>query len=142
MKTTFAKKTDIDRKWYLIDAKDQTVGRLATQIANILRGKNKPIFSPHVDCGDFVVVINASEVKFSGNKEEQKLYYSHSGFPGALKSKTAAKLRTEKPTKILELAVRGMIPGNKLRKPIMSKLKLFPGEEHNHEAQKPEKIEM
>ncbi len=142
MKTTFAKKTDIDRKWYLIDAKDQTLGRLSTKIANILRGKEKPIFSPHVDCGDHVVVINAEQVKLTGNKEEQKVYYRHSGFPGGLKVIPVAKMRAEKPTQILQKAVFGMLPKNRLRKPLIQKLHIFAGEEHKHEAQQPEKIEL
>lgn len=141
MKTTFAKKEDIQRKWYLVDAKDKTLGRLAVEIAKILRGKNKPTFSPHIDCGDYVIVINAGEVKLTGNKEDQKKYYRHSRFPGGLKTIPVAKLRADKPTEILKRAVTGMIPRNKLRKNIISKMKLFAGSEHDHIAQNPEKID-
>lgn len=142
MKTFSPKKEDIKRNWYLIDAEGQVLGRLATKIANLLRGKDKVTFSPHMDCGDYVVVINADKVKLTGRKEYLKKYYSHSGFPGALKEITAEKLRVKKPTKILELAVKGMLPKNKLRDGMMSKLKLFEGAEHTHEAQKPETISL
>jgi len=140
MKTTFAKKGEIDRKWYIVDAKDQTLGRISTKIANILRGKNKAIFSPHVDCGDYVVVINAKDVKLTGKKEEQKNYYTHSQYPGGLKTIPIARLRAKKPTEVLKKAISGMIPRNKLHKPILSKLKLFAGPEHTHEAQQPEPL--
>lgn len=142
MKTTFANKTTVQRNWYLVDAKDQTLGRLATKIADLLRGKNKPYFSPHVDCGDFVVVINAGEVKLTGNKENQKIYYHHTQFPGGLRETPISKLRIKKPNEILKRAVNGMLPKNKLRKEFMSKLKLFSGAEHNHEAQKPTQIDL
>ncbi len=133
---------DKDRKWLLVDAKDKTVGRLATEIAVILRGKNKPTFSPHIDCGDHVVIINADKVKFSGKKWEQKEYYSHSGFPGALKTTTAEKMLQKKPENILFEAIKGMIPRNRLRTHVLSKLKIYAGEEHPHTAQNPEKIEL
>lgn len=142
MKTTFAKKDSVEKKWYIVDAKGKTLGRMSTEIANYLRGKNKPIFSPHVDCGDYVIVINTKEVKLTGNKESQKVYYRHSGFPGGLKETPVAKMRAEKPNEIVKKAVAGMLPKNKLRQVYLSKLKLFPGAEHNHEAQKPEKIEL
>ena len=137
MKTTIAKKSDVNQNWYLIDAKDKIMGRLAPTIANKLRGKDKPIFSPHMDCGDHVIVINADKVKLTGNKLNDKKYYTHSGYPGAIKEKSAKQLLERKPTRILELAVSGMLPKNKLRKIFMKKLKLYAGEEHPHTAQEP-----
>jgi large subunit ribosomal protein L13 len=142
MKTTFAKKEGFERKWYLIDANEVTLGHLATKLANLLRGKTKAIYSPHVDCGDHVIVINVEKVKLTGNKETQKEYYSHSRYPGGFKATPIAKVRKEKPADIIKKAVSGMIPRNKLHKPIMAKLKLFIGENHDHEAQKPVKIEL
>ncbi len=142
MKTTIAKKADLKKRWYLIDAKDKVLGRLAPIIANKLRGKDKPIFAPHMDCGDFIVVINADKVKLTGQKLDKKMYYRHSGYPGALKEESARHLMERKPTKVLELAVSGMLPKNKLRKVFMKKLKLFAGEEHSHEAQSPEILEV
>ncbi|MBD3270581.1 50S ribosomal protein L13 [Candidatus Peregrinibacteria bacterium] len=141
-KTYTPKQAEISKKWFLIDAKDKPVGKISTEIANILRGKNKPTFTNHLDTGDYVVVINAAEVKLTGNKEMQKKYYSHSGFPGGFKEITAQKLREKNPTQILKFAVEGMLPKNKLRKKYMQKLKLFSGAEHTHEAQKPEIIEI
>ncbi len=142
MKTTIVKKEDIKRNWYLLDAKDKTLGRIATIIADKLRGKDKPYFSPHMDYGDFVIVINADKVKLTGNKETQKKYYSHSGYPGALKEKSVQNLREKNPTAILEYAVDGMLPKNKLRKGFMQKLKLYAGEEHPHSAQNPKILEI
>jgi large subunit ribosomal protein L13 len=140
MKTYTPKKSEVNKKWYLIDAKDKILGRLAPTIANKLRGKDKPIFSPHMDCGDFIVVINADKVKVTGQKLDQKKYYRHSGYPGALKEESLKHLMERKPTKILELAVYGMLPKNKLRKGLMKKLKLYAGEEHPHEAQAPQTL--
>ncbi len=142
MKTHIPKKDDIDRKWYILDAKGRTLGRIATGIANKLRGKDKPIFSPHMDCGDFVIVINAEKVKLTGKKMSDKMYYRHSGFPSGLKSASAKEVLEKKPTKVLELAVSGMLPKNKLRKVFMKKLKLYAGEEHPHEAQNPLVLEV
>ncbi len=142
MKTYVAKQSEITRKWYIVDAKDKVLGRLATELAKVLRGKNKPTFTPHLDCGDYVIVVNADKVKLTGNKEEAKKYYSHSGYPGALKEKTAAKMREEKPTKILFEAVKGMVPRNKLRNHVMDKLKLYVGDEHPHTAQQPEELKL
>lgn len=142
MKTTTPKQSEIKKKWYIIDAKDKVLGRISTVIADKLRGKDKPIFTPHMDCGDFVVVINADKVKLTGKKESDKMYYSHSGFPGGLKEATAAELREKHPTKILELSVSGMLPKNRLRAVFMSKLKVYAGEDHPHEAQQPEKLEV
>ena len=140
MKTYSPKKQDIDRKWYIVDAKGQTLGRLATKIAVKLRGKDKPMFAPHIDCGDYVIVINAKDITVTGNKMEDKYYYAHSGFTSGLKKKPLKKLLEEKPEEVIKKAVQGMIPGNKLRKEIMTKLKIFAGPEHTHEAQKPEAL--
>ncbi len=142
MKTYMAKFEPEKRKWYLIDAKGKTLGRIATQIANILRGKNKPIFTPHVDCGDFVVVINAKYVKLTGKKWEQKKYYRHSGYIGGLKEITAAKMREKFPERLIIHAVKGMLPKNRLANRLITKLKVYPEAEHPHQAQKPIKIEV
>lgn len=140
MKTYSPKKQDIDRKWYIVDAKGQTLGRLATKIAVKLRGKDKPMFAPHVDCGDYVIVINAKDIAVTGNKLEAKKYYRHSGYPSGLREKPLKKMLEEKPEEVIRKAVQGMIPGNKLRKEVMSKLKVFAGPEHTHEAQKPQPL--
>jgi len=142
MKTYIPKNSEINRKWYILDAKNKTLGRIATKIADKLRGKDKPNFTPNMDTGDFVVVINSEKIKLTGEKINQKKYYRHSGYPGALKEKPVKKLLEEKPTNVLERAVKGMLPKNKLRNKFMQKLKLYAGEEHPHEAQKPEKIEV
>ena len=131
------KKSDLTPKWYIVDATDKVLGHLATKIANVLRGKNKPIFAPHVDCGDFVIIINADKVKLTGSKPEKKIYFWHSGFKGGIKSASAKKLFIEKPRKILEEAVKSMLPNNKLKKVFMKKLKIYAGEKHPHEAQQP-----
>ena len=125
------------RKWYLIDAQGKTLGRLATQIATLLRGKNKVDFAPHVDNGDYVIVLNAAAVRVSGSKLSDKLYHTHSGYMGGLKTSTLAQLNEKKPGKALELAITGMLPKNKLRKDMLSRLKLQLGESHPYEAQKP-----
>jgi len=138
MKTWSAKESDIQRKWWLVDASNQTVGRLATQIANLLRGKGKPEFTPHVDSGDFVVVVNSKDVKFTGNKWDSQKYYRHSRFFGSLKTETAKELRSENPDKILIEAVRGMLPKTKLARQSIKKLKVYSGAEHPHATQKPE----
>lgn len=140
MKTYSPKKQDIDRKWYIVDAKGQTLGKLATKIAVKLRGKDKTLFAPHIDCGDYVIVINAKEIAVTGKKMDDKMYASHSGFPGGFRQKPLKKMLDEKPGEALRLAVRGMIPGNKIREEVMSKLKIFEGQEHNHEAQKPQPL--
>lgn len=141
MKTTIVKKANIQRKWYLVDAKDKILGRIAAKITDKLRGKGKAIFSPHMDCGDFVIVINAEKVKLTGKKLENKLYYRHTGFPGGIIAPKAKEILASKnPGKILELAVRGMLPKNRLRDQIMKKLKLFAGTEHPHASQQPETI--
>jgi large subunit ribosomal protein L13 len=138
MKTYSARPDDIDQKWHLIDAEGQTMGRLATQIADLIRGKHKPMYTPHMDCGDFVVVINASKIKVSGNKFEDKIYYHHTGYVGNLKKISFRDLLAKDPTAPLEKAVWGMLPHNKLGRAQMKKLKLHAGAEHPHVAQQPE----
>ncbi len=140
MKTYTPKKADINRKWYIVDAKGETLGRLATKVAVKLRGKDKPQFAPHIDCGDFIVVINASEISVTENKMNQKMYYRHSGYPGALKKTPMKKIIENKPEMVVEKAIAGMIPGNKLKKDVLKKLKVYAGSEHPHEAQNPEKL--
>lgn len=142
MKTYMARTEDILKKWYVIDAEGKTVGRIATKIAMILRGKVKPEFTPHADTGDFVVVVNADKVSFTGKKEEQKVYYRHSQYPGGLKTINVEKLRKEKPERILEKAVWGMLPKNKWQKKLITRLKVYSGGSHPHEAQKPEAMEV
>ncbi len=144
MKTYSPKLVDIDktRKWYVIDADNQTLGKLATKIAVILRGKNKPTFSPHIDCGDYVIVINAANIKLSGQKLDQKEYIRHSGYPGGLKRVTARNMLAKKPENMIHQAVEGMIPRNRLRTHVMSKLHIYAGAEHDQTAQKPEKLEV
>ena len=142
MKTYMAKKESIDRKWWIIDAQDKVVGRLAAKIATILRGKNKAIFTPHVDTGDFVVVINADKIRFTGRKLEDKMYYHHSGYMGGIKEISAKKLLEKKPEEIIKKAVKGMLPKNKLGRQMFKKLKIYTGTEHPHIAQQPEKLEL
>lgn len=137
MKTYSPKKQEIERTWYIVDAKDQTLGRIAVKIAVKLRGKDKPQFAPHIDCGDFVIVINAEKIRVTGAKMDKKMYYRHSGFPSGLKKQPLKDLLEKKPIEALKQAIKGMIPPNKLRKEILEKLKIYAGEEHPHEAQKP-----
>jgi large subunit ribosomal protein L13 len=132
MKTHSVKKSEIKRVWHLIDAKGQILGRLATKIANLLIGKSKPYFVPHLDCGDYVVVINASEVKVSGRKDQQKKYYHYSGYPGGLKETVFSQQIAKDPTKVIRHAVEGMLPKNKLRDKRLARLKIFAGEEHRY----------
>lgn len=141
MKTYSAKPLEVQRKWYLIDADGQILGRLATKIANILRGKNKPEYTPNVDTGDFVVVINVEKIKVTGNKETDKKYYRHSGYPGGLKVASFKELMEKNPTLALEKAVKGMLPHNTLGDEQFQKLKLYAGSEHPHAAQKPITVE-
>jgi large subunit ribosomal protein L13 len=138
MKTQFAKKSDIDRKWYVVDAKDVVLGKLATKVAVYLRGKNKPVFTPNADTGDFIIVINADKVKLTGNKVNDKVYYHHSGYIGGIKAQTAKELLEKKPETIIEKAVWGMMPKNKLGRAMIKKLKVYRGAEHPHQAQTPE----
>lgn len=138
MKTQFAKKSDIDRKWYVVDAKDIVLGKLAVKVAVHLRGKNKPVFTPNSDTGDFIIVINAEKIKLTGNKVNDKMYYHHSGYIGGIKVKTAKELLENKPETIIEKAVWGMLPKNKLGRAMIKKLKVYRGAEHPHKAQAPE----
>jgi large subunit ribosomal protein L13 len=140
MKTFIAKKEEAERNWVLIDAADKVVGKVAVEIASILRGKTKPVFTPHVDTGDFVVVINAEKVQLTGNKLEQKTYYHHSGYMGGIKAATAKDLMAKNPEEILKHAVKGMLPKNSLGKSMFKKLKIYTGSNHPHEAQMPKAI--
>ena len=142
MKTFSAKPTEINRKWYVIDAADKVVGQVAVEAAILLRGKNKPIFTPHVDTGDHVIIINAEKARFTGNKEWQKIYTRYTGYVGNQKVETPRKIRERRPTLILEKAVKGMIPKNKLGSAVFSKLRVYAGTEHPHEAQQPEVYEV
>ena len=143
MAKTFSQKpADISRRWILIDARDTTLGRLSTEIAKYLIGKYKPTYTPHVDNGDYVIVINAQELVVTGAKETDKMYYRHSGFPGGLKEAQLKALREKSPESIIEEAVKGMLPKNKLSPERMARLRIFPGAEHDHTAQKPEKVEV
>jgi large subunit ribosomal protein L13 len=137
-----AKPDEVARNWWVVDAEGQNLGRLAAQVATVLRGKNKPQYTPHVDCGDFVVVINADKIQVSGNKEEQKLYRRHSGYPGGFKEETLRALRGRKPTAIIEKAVKGMLPHTRLGARQFTKLKVYAGTEHPHEAQKPQAMKI
>lgn len=136
MLTKTTKKSEIKRSWYLIDAKGKTLGRLATKIARLLMGKDKPYFARYLDCGDWAVVVNASEVKVTGKKASQKLYYRHSGYPGGFREITFEKQMERDPTKVIRHAVSGMLPKNKLRKRMLARLRIFAGEEHSHKSQK------
>ena len=141
-KTYSAKKEDIEKKWYLIDASGKNLGRLSTRIAKILRGKDKVLFTPHVDCGDFVIVINAKHIKVSGNKIDDKLYYRHSGYVGNLKSTNLRDMLAKHPEFVLRHSIKGMIPHNILGRQILKKLKIYAGDSHPHESQKPEVLEV
>ena len=138
MKTFMASPATIDRKWYVVDATDMTLGRLASEVAKVLRGKNKPIFTPHIDCGDNVIVINAEKIKVTGKKMDQKVYYHHSDYVGGLKEATLREKLAKKPEQVIELAVKGMLPKGPLGGQMFTKLHVYAGPEHKHEAQKPE----
>ncbi|MEM6278288.1 MAG: 50S ribosomal protein L13 [Verrucomicrobiota bacterium] len=142
MKTFSAKAEEIDRKWYVIDAENQVLGEVAVAAARLLRGKDKPLFTSHVDCGDFVVVINADKVRVTGNKEQQRIYTSYSGYVGGQKRESVEKVRGRRPELLVERAVNGMIPHNRLGRQIMKKLKVYAGSEHPHEAQQVEAFEI
>ena len=142
MKTFMAKAEDVQRKWYVVDAEGIVLGRLASQVASILRGKNKPIFTPHVDTGDYVIILNADKVVLTGNKLDQKVYYHHSGFPGGLKETVYRRLMNEKPEFAVKHAVVGMLPKGPLGRQMAKKLKVYTGTEHEHAAQQPEKLEL
>ncbi len=142
MKSFMAKPNEVERKWYVIDAEDLVLGRLSTEVASILRGKNKPIYTPHVDTGDYVIVINADKIKLTGKKLSQKQYRYHTGYPGGLRSIPYSRMMVENPEKAVMLAVKGMLPKNALGRQMIKKLKVYSGSEHNHEAQQPEVYEI
>jgi len=142
MKTYIPKLSEIERKWYVVNAEGKILGRLSSRIAQILSGKDKPIYTPHLDVGDFVVVINAEKVKVTGNKEEKKIYYRHTGYPGGLKERTYKEQLDKKPQDIIRKAVRGMLPKSKLGRHMFEKLKVYAGPQHPHQAQKPEQLDL
>jgi len=142
MKTYSAKPLEVDREWYVVDAEGQILGRLATRIANVLRGKHKPAYTPHVDTGDFVVVINAEKVRLTGKKLEKKLYWRHSGYTSSTRSRTAGEMLERKPEDLIMHAVRGMLPKNRLNRRVLTKLKVYAGPDHPHEAQQPKPLEL
>jgi len=142
MKTFSAKPADIHRRWYLVDADGKVLGRLASEVAKILRGKHKPMYTPHMDAGDHVIVVNASKVRLTGNKRQEKFYAWHSGYPGGFKSILAGKLLAQKPERVIEMAVKGMLPKNKLGRELVRKLKVYAGADHPHQAQRPEVLEV
>ena len=142
MKSFIAKPAEDERKWYVVDADGKTLGRLASEVASVLRGKNKPTFTPHVDCGDYVIVINAEKVAVTGKKRAEKIYKKHTGYPGGLREITFDKLQQKKPEEIIRHAVKGMLPDGKLGRQMFKKLKVYAGAEHPHTAQKPETLEI
>jgi large subunit ribosomal protein L13 len=142
MRTYSAKPLEVERAWYVVDAEAQTLGRLATQIAGVLRGKGKPAYTPHVDTGDFVVVVNAEKIRVTGNKLDQKIYYRHSGYPGGLRERTLREQLDRRPEEVLRKAVKGMLPKNKLASAQLRKLKIYAGPNHPHEAQTPKKMQV
>jgi large subunit ribosomal protein L13 len=141
-RTYVATPSDRERNWLLVDANGRTLGRLATQIADALRGKRKPEYTPHIDTGDFVIVVNAEKVHVTGNKRQGKLYYRHSGYPGGLRSRTLEEMLARRPEEVLRLAVKGMLPRNRLARKQLTKLKIYAGPEHPHAAQKPQPLEI
>jgi len=141
LKSYMAKANEVERKWYVIDAEGKVLGRLASEIASVLRGKRKPIFTPHVDCGDFVIVINADKVVLTGNKLHQKIHAYHTGYPGGRKEVSYAEMMEKRPEKVIELAVKGMLPKNRLGRKMIKKFKVYTGNEHPHAAQAPEVYE-
>ena len=142
MKTYMANNASVERKWFVVDATDKTLGRLSTEVASVLRGKHKPIYTPHVDCGDYVIVINAEKIKLTGKKWEQKKYYSHSGYNGGLKETPAKEVMEKFPTRMVEKAIKGMLPKTSLGAQMYRKLFVYAGPEHSHQAQKPESMEV
>ena len=142
MRTVMAKREDVQRDWYIVDAENKVLGRLASELAKILRGKNRPDFTPHVDTGDYVIVINADKVTLTGNKWKDKVYYRHSGYPGGIKSITAENLRAKRPEDLIRFAVKGMLPKNRLGRKLFKKPKVYAGGEHPHQAQQPKPIEI
>jgi large subunit ribosomal protein L13 len=142
VRTFSAKKEEIEREWFVVDAEGQTLGRLATRIATILKGKHKPIYTPHLDCGDFVIVINADKVRVTGRKMDQKFYYRYSGYPGGLSQISLRDQLARFPERVVHAAVRGMLPKNKLGRQMIKKLKVYAGDEHPHQAQQPKPLEL
>lgn len=142
MKSYVAKPKEVERKWYIIDAEGKTLGRLATQVATILRGKHKPTFTPHVDTGDFVIIVNAEKVKLTGKKLDQKMYRWHTGYPGGLRERTYRDMLINKPERVMFHAIKGMLPKNKLGRQMITKLKVYRGTEHQHQAQQPETLDI
>ncbi|MBO5995013.1 MAG: 50S ribosomal protein L13 [Firmicutes bacterium] len=142
MKSFIAKPAEVERKWYVVDADGKTLGRLASEVASVLRGKNKPTYTPHVDCGDYVIVINAEKVAVTGKKRSDKIYKKHTGYPGGLREITFDKLQQKKPEEIIRHAVKGMLPDGALGRQMFKKLKVYAGAEHPHTAQKPETLEI
>ena len=142
MNTYMANPDKIERKWYVVDATGYTLGRLASEVAKVLRGKNKPIFTPHMDCGDYVIVVNASQIKVTGKKMDQKIYYRHSDYVGGMKETTLREMMAKKPEKVIELAVKGMLPKGPLGRSMIDKLHVYAGPEHEQAAQKPEVLEI
>lgn len=140
MKTVFAKKSEVETKWYVVDANGQVLGRLAARVASVLRGKNKPIYTPNADTGDGIIIINAGKIQLTGNKLEQKAYYHHTGYPGGIKKETAKDLMKVNPEKMLTTAIRGMLPKNTLGREQIKKLKVYSGTDHPHVAQNPEPL--
>lgn len=138
MKTFMASPATINRKWYVVDATDMTLGRLASEVAKVLRGKNKPVYTPHEDCGDYVIVVNAEKIKVTGKKMDQKIYYRHSEYVGGMKQTTLREKLAQKPEQVIELAVKGMLPKGPLGRKMYTKLHVYAGPDHKHEAQKPE----
>ncbi|WP_349258503.1 50S ribosomal protein L13 [Aggregatilinea sp.] len=142
MKTYTPTPEDIQREWYVVDAKDKTLGRLATEVARILRGKHKPIFAPHMDTGDYVIIINCEKIRVTGDKLDSKVYYRHSGYPGGIKSVTLRQQLDKFPDRVLHEAVRGMLPKNKLGRAMIKKLKIYSGDKHPHQAQQPKVLDL
>lgn len=142
MKTYSAKPYEVERDWFVVDAQNQTLGRLATRVATLLRGKHKPIYTPHVDCGDYVIVVNADKINVTGQKLDQKVYYRHSGYPGGLRQVTLRRRLETHPERVIEAAVRGMLPKTRLGRKMFKKLKVYAGPEHPHEAQQPTPLEL
>ena len=142
MRTYQANAQDRERVWYVVDAENKTLGRLATQIANVLRGKRKPTYTPHVDVGDFVIVVNAEKVAVTGDKREKKVYWRHSGYPGGIRSRTLGDMLEKRPEEVIRKAVKGMLPRNRLARAQLRKLKVYAGPEHTHQAQRPEQLEI
>ena len=140
MKSYIAKPAEVERKWYVVDAEGKTLGRLASEVAMVLRGKRKPTYTPHVDCGDYVIVINAEKVEVTGKKRKEKIYKRHTGYPGGLREVTCEKLQARKPEEIIRHAVKGMLPDGRIGRQMFKKLKVYAGPQHEHAAQKPEEL--